>query len=130
MRSWWGEVVGSRIASPVVSVDIRPAYFHAVVDVVAGVACAVPLSGSRLVDTVPLCWVLLRCRGPCHVPFFEKVGCWVAEMLPVVGIVSIVGGWAAVSAIAVLGPLGLPAIVAGGGARGPLMFLFWCCPIV
>ena len=79
MRSWWGEGVGSSIASPMVAVDIRPAYFHAVVDVVAGVACAGPLSGSRLVDTVPLCWVLIRCRGPCHVPFFEKVGCWVAE---------------------------------------------------
>ena len=60
MRSWWGEGVGSRIASPVVAVDIRPAYFHTVVADVVGVSCAGPLPGSRLVDTVPLCWVLLR----------------------------------------------------------------------
>ena len=35
-------------------------------------------------------------------------------MLPVVGIVPISGGWAAVSSIAMLGPIGLPAIAAGG----------------
>ena len=60
MRSWWGERVGYHIVSPVVAVDIRPAYFHDVVAAVTGVACAGPLPGSRLVDTVPLCWVLLR----------------------------------------------------------------------
>ena len=64
MKLWWGEGVGSRIASPVVAVDIRPAYLHAVVSAVAGVACAGPLTGSRLVDTIPLSWVLLCCRGP------------------------------------------------------------------
>ena len=90
MRSWWGEGVGSRIAF-VVAVDVRPACFHAVVAAIDGVACAAPLPCSRLVDTVPLCWVLVRCCGPCHVPFVEDVGCWVAEMIPVVGIVSIAG---------------------------------------
>ena len=35
-------------------------------------------------------------------------------MLPVVGIVPIAGGWAAVPATAVLGPLGLPAIATQG----------------
>ena len=96
-----------------VAVDIRPAYFHAVDAAVAGVVFSDPLSGSRLVDTVLLCWFLRRCRGPCHAPFVEKVGCWVAEMLPVVGIVPISGGWAAVPTTAV-GPLGVPAIAARG----------------
>ena len=73
-----------------------------------------PLPGSRLVDTVPLCWVLLCCRGPFHIPFVENVGCWVAEMLPAVGIAYVTGGWAAVPYIAVLGPLGLPDIALGG----------------
>ena len=110
MRSCWGEGLGSCIASPVVSVDTPPKYFHAVAAAVAGVAFAGPLPGSRLVDTIPLCWVLLHCRVPCHVPFVENVGCWVAEMLPVVGIVTISGGWAAVPVTAVLGPIGVPAI--------------------
>ena len=35
-------------------------------------------------------------------------------MLPAVGIVSIAEGWAAVTAIAVLVPLGVPAITVGG----------------
>ena len=109
MRSWWGEGVGYLI-SFVVAVDIRPA----VVAAVADVACAGPLLGIHLVDTVPLRWVPLRCRALCRVPFAENIGCWVAEMLPTVGIVSIVGGWAAVPAIAVLVPLGVPAIAAGG----------------
>ena len=113
-----------------VAVDIRPAYFHAVAAAVAGVACAGPLPVSRLVDTVPLCWFLLRCRRPFHVPFDVSVGCWVAEIIPVVGIVPIDGGWDVVPATAVLGPLGLPAIAARGGAGDPLIFLFWCCPIV
>ena len=91
MRSWLGEGVGCHI-SFVVAVDIHPAYFHAVVAAVEGVACAGPLPGSRLVDTVPLRWVLLRCRGPCQVTFVENVSCWVAEILPAVGIVSIAGG--------------------------------------
>ena len=123
MRSWWGEGVGSRIAF-VFSVDIRPTYFHAVFSVVAGVAFNDPLLGSHMVDTVPLCWFPLRCRVPCRVPFTENVGCCVAEMIPAVGIVSIAGGWAAVTAIAVFGPLGVPVISAGRGAGGPLMFLF------
>ena len=113
MRSWWGEGVGSRIAF-VVDVDIRPAYFHAVVAAVAGVTCSVLLFGSRLVDTVPWHWGPLSFRVPCRVPFAENIGCLVAEILPAVGILSIAGGWAAVSAIAVLVPLGLPAIDAGG----------------
>ena len=116
MRSWWGEGVGYRIASPVVAVDIRPAHFHAVAAAAGGVACAVSLPGNRLVENVPLCWVLLRCRGPCHVPFVENGGCWVYGRLPVAGTVTIAGGWEAVPATAVLGPLGLPAI----SARGPL----------
>ena len=74
-----------------VSVDIHPAYFHDIAAAVVGVSCAGPLPGSRLVDTVPLCWVLLHCRGPYHVPFDVNAGCWVAEMLPVVGIVPIAG---------------------------------------
>ena len=114
MIIWWGEGVGSRIASPVVAVDIRTEYFHAVAAAYAGVVSASPLTGSRLVDTVPLCWVLLRCRGPFHFSFVENVGFWVAEMLPVVGTVPIAGGWAAVSATAVLGLLVLPAIAAWG----------------
>ena len=114
MRSWWGEGVGSRIASPVVAVDIRPAYFHAVSDATMGVACAGLLPGNRLVDTVPLCWVLLLCHGPCHVPLVENGGCWVVERLPVSGTFAIAGGWAAVPATAVLEPLGLPAISVWG----------------
>ena len=43
----------------------------------------------------------------------RSAGFWVAEMIPAVGIVSIAGGWAAVPAIAVLGPLGLPIIAVG-----------------
>ena len=97
-----------------VAVDIRPLYFHSVYASDAGIACAGPLSGNRLVDNVPLCWVLLRCRGPCHIPFVENVVYWVAELLPVVGIVPISGGWAAVPATDVLGPLGLHVIAAGG----------------
>ena len=123
MRSWWGEGVGSRIAF-VFAVDTRPAYFHAVVAVVADIAFSEPLLGIRLVDTVPLRWVPLCCRVPCRIPFAENVGCCVAEMIPAVGIVSIAGGWAAVTAIAVFGPLGVPVISAGRGAGGPLMFLF------
>ena len=72
MRSWWGEGVDSRIGFVVV-VDIRPA----VVAAVAVVACASPLLGSRLIDTVPLRWGPLRCRVPCRVPFSENVGCLV-----------------------------------------------------
>ena len=106
-----------------VSVDIRPEYFHAVADAAAGVACADPLPGSRLVDTVPLCWVLLRCRDPFHVPFVENVCSWVAEMLPVVGTVPVAWGWAAVPATSVLGPLGLPAIA----SQGPLGFHSCSC---
>ena len=109
MRSWWVEGVGSRIAF-VFTVDICPAYFYAVVAAALCVTCADPLLGSPLVDTVLLRWVLLHCR----VPFSENVGFWVAEMLPAVGVVSISGGWAAVPDIAVLGPLGLPVIAAGG----------------
>ena len=44
----------------------------------------------------------------------RSAGFWVAEIIPAVGIVSIAGGWAAVPAIAVLGPLGVPTISAGG----------------
>ena len=44
-----------------------------------------PRPGNRLINTVPLCWVLLRCRGPCHVPFVENGGCWVYGRLPVAG---------------------------------------------
>ena len=116
MRSWWGEVVGSHIESPEVAVDIRPAYLPAAAAGYAGVACAVPWPGNRLVDNVPLCGVLLRCRGPCHVPFSENGGCWVAEMLPVAGTVTIAGDWAVVPATSVLGPLGLDAI----STQGPL----------
>ena len=54
MRSWWGEGVGSHIAFPVVAVDIHPAYSHTVVAAIVGVAFIDTLSGSRLVDTVPL----------------------------------------------------------------------------
>ena len=85
-----------------VVVDIRPA----VVATVVGVACAGPLRGSRLVDTAPLRWGPLCCR----VPFSENVGCLVADKIPAVGIVAIDGGFAAVPAIAVLVPLGVPAI--------------------
>ena len=94
MRSWWGEGVGSRIASLVVAVDICPAYFHAVAvaAAAAGVACAGPLPGNRLVDTVPLCWVLLCFHGPCHIPFFKNGGFWVVGMFPVVVTVPIAGG--------------------------------------
>ena len=109
MRSWWEEGVGSHI-SFVVVVDIHPAAIAAV----AGVSCAVPLLGSRLVDTAPLRWVPLRCHVPCRVPFDENVDCLVADMIPAVGIVAIAGGVAAVSAIAVLVPLGVSAIAAGG----------------
>ena len=127
MRSWWGEGVGSCIASPVVAVDIRPTYFHAVASAVAGVAFDGPLPVSHLVDALPLCWVLLHCRGPFHVPFVENVGCWVAEMLPVVGIVPIAGGWAAAPATVVLGPLGMPAIA----TRGPLgVHSYYCSSVV
>ena len=91
MRSWWGVGVGSRIAF-VFAVDIRPVYFHSDVPAFAGVACADSLLGSCLVDTVQLRWVPLRCRVPCCVPFAENVSCWVAEMLPAVGIVSIARG--------------------------------------
>ena len=72
MRSWWGEGVGFCIAF-VVGFDILPA----VVAAAEGVACAVPLLGSRLVDTVALRWGPLRCRIPCRVPFAENVGCLV-----------------------------------------------------
>ena len=75
-----------------VAVDILPAYFHSVVAAVVGIACAGPLPGSRMVDTVPLRWVLLCCRGSCRIPFAENVGCWVAEIIPAVGIVSIAWG--------------------------------------
>ena len=109
MRSWWGEGVGSRIVFVVV-VDIRPAVVAAVV----GVACAGPLLGSRLVDTAPLRWGPLRFRVPCRVPFAKNVGCLVADKLPAVGIVAIAGGFAAVPAIAVLVPLGVNSIAAGG----------------
>ena len=109
MRSWWGEGVGFRIAFVVV-VDIR----HAVVAAVMGVACTGPLLGSRLVDTAPLRWGLLHCRVPCGITFSENVGCLVADKLPAVGIVAISGGFAAVPAIAVLVPLGVPVISAGG----------------
>ena len=129
MRSWWGEGVGSCIEF-VMAVDIRPTYFHAVVADFAGVACAGPLLGSRLFDTVPLRWGPLHCRVPCRVPFAENVGCWVAEMLPAVGIVSIAGIWTDVPAIAVLVPLGVPAIAAGGGrwwsTHVPVLVLFHC----
>ena len=54
MRSWWGEGIGYCIASPEVAVDIRPAYFPAAAAAAAGVACAGPRPGNRLVDTVPL----------------------------------------------------------------------------
>ena len=80
MRSWWEEGVGYCIAFVVV-VDIRPA----VVTTVLGVACAVPLLGSRLVDVAPLCWGPLRCRVPCRVPFVENFGCLVSDKLPAVG---------------------------------------------
>ena len=125
MRSWWGEGVGSCI-SFVVVVDIRPAVVAAVV----GIACAGPLLGSRLVDTAPLRWGPIRCHVPCRVAFAENVGCLVADMLPAVGIVAIVGGFAYVPDIAVLVPFGVPAISVGGGNGGPLIFLFWFCPIV
>ena len=90
--------------------DIRPAVVAAVVDV----ACAGPVLGSRLVDTAPFRWGPLRYRVPCRVTFAENVGCLVADMLPAVGIVEIAGGFAAVPAIAVLVPLGVPAIAVGG----------------
>ena len=55
MRSWWGEGVGSRIASPEVAVDIRPEYFPADAAASAvGVARTGTRPGNRLVDTVPL----------------------------------------------------------------------------
>ena len=55
MRIWWGEGVGSCIAFPEVAVDIRPAYFPAAdAGAAAGVACAGPRPGNRLVDTVTL----------------------------------------------------------------------------
>ena len=100
MRSWWVEGVGSRIASPEVAVDIRPAYFPAAVAAAAGVACAGPRPGNRLVDTVTLCWFLLRCHDPCHTPFVENGGCWVSGRLPVAGDMPITGGWADVPATA------------------------------
>ena len=109
MRSWWGEGVGSCIALVVV-VDIRPAI---VADVV-GVACAGLLIDSRLFDNAPLHWGLLRFRVPCRVPFAENVVCLVADKLPAVGIVAIAGGFAAVPAISVLVPLGVPAVDSGG----------------
>ena len=90
--------------------DIHPA----VVAAVAGVAYSGPLVGSRLVDTAPLHWGSLRFRVPCRVPFAENVGCLVADMLPTVGFVVISGGFAAVTVIYVLVPLGVPAIAAGG----------------
>ena len=109
-----------------VVIDIRPD----VVDDAVGVACASPLLDIRLVDTAPLRWVLLHRRFPYRAPFAENVGCLVADMLPAVGIVPIAGGFAAVPAIAVLVPLGVPAIAVGGGHGGPLIFMFWCCLIV
>ena len=109
MISWWVVVVCSRIPLVVV-VDIRPA----VVADVVGVLCAGPLIGSRLFDTAPLHWGPLHCRVPCRVAFAENVGCLVADKLPAVGIVVIAGGFAAVPAIAVMVPLGVPAIDAGG----------------
>ena len=84
-------------------VDIRPA----VVADVLGVACAGPLLGSRLFDTVSLHWGPLHCRVPCRIPFAENVGCFTADNLPAVGIVAIAGGFAAVPAIAVLVLLGV-----------------------
>ena len=116
MRSWWGEGVGYCIVSPEVAVDIRPAYFPAAVYSDADVACAGPWPGNRLVDTVPLCWFLMRFRGSCHVPFVENGGCWVAGRLPVSGAVPIAVGWSSVPATAALGPFGSPAI----SVRGPL----------
>ena len=59
MISWWGEGAGSRIALVEV-VDIRPA----VVAVFVGVACAVPLVGSRLFDNAPLHWGPICCLVP------------------------------------------------------------------
>ena len=103
------EGVGSRIVFLVV-VDIR----LAVVAAVVGVACAGLLLGSRLVDTAPLCWGPLHFRVPCRVPFAENVGCLVADMLPAFGIVVVAGVFSAVPAIAVLVPLGVPAISVGG----------------
>ena len=91
-KSWWGEGVGSRIASPQVAVEIRPAYFPDAVAAAAGVACSGPRADKRLVDTVPLYWFLLRCRGPCQVPFVENGGCWVAGRFPVSGDVPIIDG--------------------------------------
>ena len=116
MRIWWGEGIGSRISSPEVAVDIRPAYFHAVSSADVGVTCAAPRPGNFLVDTVPLCWVLLCCHVPCHVPFVKNGICWVAGRLPVAGTVPIAGWWLSVPANAVLVPLGLPVIA----ARGPM----------
>ena len=122
MRSWLGEGVGFRIAF-LVAFDIRPVYFHSIVAVVAVIACYGPLLVSRLVNTVPLRWVPLSFRVPFCVPFAENVGCWVAEILPAVGIMSIAGGWSAVLAIAVLGTLGVPDIAAGG----PLVIHSYYC---
>ena len=79
-----------------------------------GVAFNVPLLGSHLFDTAPLHWGPLCCRVPCRVPFAENVGCLVADKLPAVGIFAIAGGFAAVPAIAVLVPLGVPVIDLGG----------------
>ena len=116
MMSWWGEGAGFRIAL-VEAVDIRPDVVDirpAVVAAVVGVACAAPLLGSRLFDIAPLHWGPLRCRVPCRVAFAENVGCLVADKLPAVGIVVIAVGFAAVPAIVVLVPLGVPAIDTGG----------------
>ena len=99
MRSWWGEGSGFRIA-PVEVVDIRPA----VVADVVGVACAGPLLGSRLFDNAPFHWEPICCLVPRRVPFYENVGCLVADKLPDVGIVAIAGVFAAVPAIDVLVP--------------------------
>ena len=116
MRSWWGEGVGSCIASPEVAVDIRPSSFPAASVSAAGVLCVVPRPGNRLVDTVPLNYLLLRCRGPCHVLCVENGGCWVVGRLLVAGTVPIAGGWVALPVTAALEPLGAPA----NAARGPL----------
>ena len=131
MISWWGEGAGFRIAlgeaigiHPAV-VDTRPVVVAAVV----GVACAAPLLVSRLFDNAPLHWGALCCLVPCRVPFSGNVGCFVADKLPAVGIVSIAGGFAAVPAIAVFLPLVVPAIDLGGAKVARLYYCSGAVPL-
>ena len=94
-----------------------------------GVACAVPLLGSRLFDNAPLHWGPLRCLVPYRVPFAENVGCLVADKLPSVGIFATAGGFAAVPGIAVSVPLVVPTTDLGGAKVARLYYCYGDAPL-